>query len=54
MGVVVGPPLFGLLATLFGTYRSGFLALTLTSAICCWVLWRIQPQPTALELVQSP
>ena len=54
MGVVVGPPLFGLLATLFGTYRSGFLALTLTSAICCWVLWRIKPQPRTLELAQSP
>jgi len=49
MGVVVGPPLFGLLASLFGNYRSGFLALTFTSALCCWVLWRLKPQPNPKE-----
>jgi len=49
MGVVVGPPLFGLLASLFGNYRSGFLALTFTSALCCWVLWRLKPQPDSKE-----
>jgi MFS family permease len=49
MGVVVGPPLFGLLASLFGNYRSGFLALTFTSALCCWVLWRLKPEPNSQE-----
>src|SRR5450830_964342 len=38
-GVVLGPMLFGLLASFFGTYRAGFLALSLPTAICCWVLF---------------
>ena len=38
-GVVLGPMLFGFLASSFGTYRAGFLALSLPTAICCWVLF---------------
>ena len=38
-GVVLGPMLFGLLASSLGTYRAGFLALSLPTAICCWVLF---------------
>ena len=38
-GVVLGPMLFGLLASFFGSYRAAFLALSLPTAICCWVLF---------------
>ena len=38
-GVVLGPMLFGILASSFGSYRAGFLALSLPTAICCWVLF---------------
>jgi sugar phosphate permease len=33
-GVVVGPPLFALLATLTGGYRAGFVACGLASGLC--------------------
>lgn len=39
-GVVVGPPIFALLASTAGTYRAGYLALALPMAWCCWRLWR--------------
>ncbi|MES2281035.1 MAG: MFS transporter [Pseudomonadota bacterium] len=39
-GVVVGPPVFALLASTAGTYRAGYLALALPMAWCCWRLWR--------------
>ena len=34
VGVVVGPPLFALLATLTGGYRAGFVACGLASGLC--------------------
>ena len=43
LGVVIGPPLFGALASAFGTYRAGFLALVITSSLCAWVLYRLKP-----------
>lgn len=33
-GVVLGPPAFGALSALFGTYRAGFFALALGTAVC--------------------
>ncbi|MES2510440.1 MAG: MFS transporter [Pseudomonadota bacterium] len=39
-GVVVGPPIFALLASTAGTYRAGYLALALPMSWCCWRLWR--------------
>lgn len=41
LGVVIGPPMFGLLATLFGTYRAGFLALMGVASLCGLLLWRL-------------
>jgi MFS family permease len=42
LGVVIGPPIFGALSTIFGTYRAGFLALVVTSSLCAWVLFRLK------------
>jgi MFS family permease len=39
-GVVLGPPMFGLLTALFSSYRAGFAALAVPTAICCVVLLR--------------
>ena len=39
-GVVVGPPLFGLIASLTGSYGTAFAALILPVLICLWLLWR--------------
>ncbi|MDB5964283.1 MAG: major facilitator superfamily 1 [Polaromonas sp.] len=39
-GVVVGPPLFALIATSTGSYRAGYAALALPMAWCCVSLWR--------------
>jgi len=49
LGVVVGPPIFGALATLFGTYRAGFLALVVTSSLCAWALIRLKTGNTQVE-----
>jgi predicted MFS family arabinose efflux permease len=37
-GVVVGPPLFGLMADTTGSYRAGFLALAVGLAICLVIM----------------
>ena len=42
LGVVIGPPIFGAISTIFGTYRAGFLALVVTSSLCAWVLFRLK------------
>ena len=39
-GVVLGPPLFGVLSGLFGSYRAGFVVLALPTAVCSLVLLR--------------
>lgn len=39
LGVVIGPPVFGLLATAFGTYRAGFSALMGVASLCGLLLW---------------
>ena len=41
LGVVIGPPVFGLLATLFGTYRAGFIALMVVASLCGLLLWQL-------------
>jgi len=43
LGVVMGPPLFGALSTLFETYGAGFWALAAISSLCSLVLWRLKP-----------
>lgn len=40
MGVVVGPPLFGLIATGVGSYGLAYASLIVPSGICLWLLWR--------------
>ena len=44
LGVVLGPPVFGLLSTVFGTYRAGFLALMAVATCSAGVLWWSQRQ----------
>ncbi|MFY7873679.1 MAG: MFS transporter [Limnohabitans sp.] len=41
LGVVIGPPVFGLLATLSGTYRTGFVALMGVASLCGVLLLRL-------------
>jgi MFS family permease len=40
LGVVLGPPLFGALSGLFGSYRAGFAALAVPLALCALALGR--------------
>lgn len=43
LGVVLGPPLFGALSGLFGSYRAGFAALAVPTLLCLVALWRSRP-----------
>jgi predicted MFS family arabinose efflux permease len=45
-GVVLGPPVFGALSAVFGSYRVGYAALALPVAICGLVLLRSRPADT--------
>jgi MFS family permease len=47
LGVVIGPPVFGLLATVFGTYRAGFVALMGVASLCGLLLWRLRTSRSA-------
>lgn len=40
LGVVLGPPLFGALSGLFGSYRAGYAVLALPTLACCVLLIR--------------
>jgi MFS family permease len=46
-GVMLGPPLFGGLAGVFGSYRVGFAALAVPLCVCAAVLWRTPPAVAA-------
>jgi MFS family permease len=39
-GVVLGPPLFGAVSSLFGSYRAGFAVLAIPLCVCVFALWR--------------
>ena len=44
LGVVVGPPMFGVLSSLFGTYRAGFAGLMVMASVSGTVLfWSQRP-----------
>lgn len=40
LGVVLGPPVFGALSGLFGSYRAGYAALAVPALLCCVLLVR--------------
>ena len=40
LGNVLGPPLFGGIASVFGSYRASFIALAIPLALCAAALWR--------------
>jgi MFS family permease len=46
-GVVLGPPAFGAVSALFGTYRAGFFALAIACALCTLALVRVQRRAPA-------
>jgi len=49
LGVVLGPPMFGALSSLFGTYRAGFVGLMVMACISGTVLfWTQRPARLAL------
>ena len=39
-GVVLGPPVFGAISGIWGSYRAGFAALAVPTLICCFALLR--------------
>ena len=39
-GVVLGPPVFGAISGMWGSYRAGFAALAVPTLICCFALLR--------------
>jgi cyanate permease len=43
--VVIGPPIFGALSTLFGTYRAGFVGLMVVASVSGIVLYWSQRKP---------
>jgi MFS family permease len=40
LGVVVGPPIFGLIAGASGSYGIAYASLLAPSTLCLWLLWR--------------
>ena len=40
LGVVVGPPFFGLIAGLTGSYGVAYASLLVPAGVCLWLLWR--------------
>lgn len=40
LGVVVGPPIFGLIAALTGSYSLAYASLLVPISVCIWLLWR--------------
>lgn len=40
LGVVVGPPLFGLIASIFGNYSLAYATLVIPAGLSLWLLWR--------------
>ncbi|NYT62560.1 MFS transporter [Alcaligenaceae bacterium] len=40
LGVVVGPPLFGVIATVFGNYSLAYASLVIPAGLCLWLLLR--------------
>ncbi|SHH16603.1 MFS transporter [Pollutimonas bauzanensis] len=40
LGVVVGPPLFGLIAAVFGSYSLAYASLIVPAGLCLWLLLR--------------
>lgn len=40
LGVVVGPPIFGLIAGLTGSYGLAYASLLVPATVCLWLLWR--------------
>ncbi len=44
LGVVIGPPIFGLIASGVGSYGLAYTALTLPAGLCAWLLWRYRAQ----------
>lgn len=51
LGVVVGPPLFGVIASVFHSYALAYASLAVPAGLCLWLLWRhraaFQRQDTA-------
>ena len=50
LGVVIGPPLFGLLAETTGTYRAGFIFLVVPASVAALALARQLRRPIAVKL----
>lgn len=40
LGVVIGPPIFGLIAGITGSYGVAYASLLVPAGLCLWLLWR--------------
>lgn len=40
LGIVIGPPIFGMIAGAFGNYGLAFASLVVPAGACMWLLWR--------------
>lgn len=40
LGVVIGPPIFGLIAGMTGSYGVAYASLLVPAGLCLWLLWR--------------
>jgi MFS family permease len=53
LGVVLGPPVFGGVSGLFGSYRAGFVVLAIPLAVCAFALWRLVRRARAAAPVEA-
>lgn len=51
LGVVVGPPIFGLIAGMTGSYGVAYASLVVPAGVCLWLLWRYR---TAFLVTDKP
>lgn len=54
MGVVVGPPIFGWIASLSGSYGSAYATLVVPAGICLMLLWRFRGEFAARQATAAP
>lgn len=40
LGIVIGPPIFGMIAGAFGSYGLAYASLVVPAGLCLWLLWR--------------
>src|SRR3546814_2374038 len=47
LGIVIGPPIFGLIASAFGSYGLAYASLAVPAGLCMWLLLRRSEEHTS-------